>query len=162
MVAWFLRSTPISTSIMGRRWWRRVADQVVPSPQTPVPVRLVTTLLWGSDKVFLPTIMGALPLPASRLRVCRTPDFHLTIVWIFGTRHIMGPSSKVMEVSWRMVTVPAVGAAIGQIHQVTAGWDIWEEVGPQMDIKHQWSLQAVSFKQPQLGVLVLLVPEVHL
>lgn len=162
MVAWFLRSTPISTSIMGRRWWPRVAGQVVPSPQTPVPVRAVTTLLWGSDKVSLPTIMGALPPPASRLRACRIPDSHPTIVWILGTRRIMGPSSKVTGVSWRMVTVPAVGAAIGQIHQVTAGWDIWEEVGPQMDIKHQWCLQAVNFKQPQLRVLAPLVPEVHL
>jgi len=76
----------------------------------------------------------------------------------------MGPNNKVMVVSWEMVMVPvavAVGVAIEQIRRAVAEWDIWEGVGRQMDIKRQWSSQAANFRQPQLGVLVLWVPEVH-
>jgi hypothetical protein len=162
MVAWYPRSIPINTSTMGPPWWLRVVARVAPSRQTQVLVRGVIILSWGSDKVFLPTTTGALPRLASPHRVCLTPDFHLTIVWISGTRRIMGPSNKVMVVSWRMVTVAAVGEAIGPIHQVTAGWDTWEEVGPQMDIKHQWCLRAVNSKLPQSGDPLPSDPEVLL
>ena len=74
----------------------------------------------------------------------------------------MGPNNKVTVVSWGMVMVPvAVGVAIEPIPRAMAEWDIWAGVGRQMDIKRQWSLQAANFRQPQLGVLVLWVPEVH-
>jgi len=67
-----------------------------------------------------------------------------------------------MVVSWGMEMVPvAVGVAIEQIRRAMVEWDIWEGVGRQMDIKRQWSSRAASFRQPQLGVLVLWVPEVH-
>lgn len=67
-----------------------------------------------------------------------------------------------MVVSWGMVMVPvAAGAAIEQIRRAMAEWDILEGVGRQMDIKRQWFSQAVNSRQPQLGVLVLWVQEVH-
>lgn len=54
-----------------------------------------------------------------------------------------------------------VGVDTDQIRQVTGEWDIWEGVGPLMDIRRQWCTQVANCKQQQLEVLVPLVPEVH-